>query len=277
MIKNLHNIEHAEFIALKGPSLKVKIGDIFINYSVTGEGYPIVLLHGWGGSISSFAPVHKYLESNFKIFSIDLPGFGDSETPTSAWTTEDYANFLKTFFNNTGISNPIIFGHSFGGRLAIRLASSIPVKKLILIDSAGIKPSRTISYYLKVYSYKSASRFLKLPIIRIFTANILNKMRNKFGSKDYKDASPILREILVKAVNEDLSNLLPNISSPTLLVWGEMDTATPISDALIMNELIPDSGLIRFPGAGHFSYLERLDDFLVIIDSFLKNEALTPK
>ena len=240
---------------------------------MSGDGYPVILLHGWGGAISSFTPVHNHLECKFKTFSIDLPGFGNSDAPSSPWSTEEYANLLEKFINVMGINNPIIIGHSFGGRIAIRLASSIPVKKLILIDSAGIKPKRSFKYYLKVYSYKTASRFLKLPIISLFTANLLESMRQRFGSKDYQNASPILRAILVKTVNEDLKHLLPQIKSPTLLVWGDEDTATPLTDAFVMEKLIPDSGLVRFPGVGHFSYLERINDFLIIIDNFLQNEA----
>jgi pimeloyl-ACP methyl ester carboxylesterase len=254
--------------------LRLKINDISLHYHMTGEGYPVILLHGWGGSISSFEPVHKHLETKFKTCSIDLPGFGRSDPPKTAWTTLDYADFLIHFFNEMGIYNPIILGHSFGGRIGIRLASSFPVKKLVLIDSAGIKSRRSIVYYGKVYSFKIASRILKLPIINHFTANILGVLRNKFGSKDYQNASPRLREILVKTVNEDLRNLLPHIKCPTLLVWGDKDTATPIADALLMKELIPDAGLVRFPTAGHFSYLERLDEFSIVIDNFLMNEAL---
>lgn len=254
--------------------MRLKINDISINYRVTGKGYPVILLHGWAGSIASFEPVHKHLETKFRTCSIDLPGFGRSDQPKTAWTTLDYANFLITFFKEMDIYEPIIFGHSFGGRIGIQLASSFAVRKLVLIDSAGIKPRRSIGYYGKVYSFKLASRILRLPIIGLYTANILELLRNKFGSKDYQNASPRLREILVKTVNEDLRNLLPYIKCPTLLVWGDKDAATPIADALLMKELIPDSGLVRFPSAGHFSYLEQLNEFLIVIDNFLMDEAL---
>lgn len=258
----------------KGRNLLIDINDTSLNYHMTGEGCPVILLHGWAGSIASFTPVHKHLETKFMTCSIDLPGFGNSDPPKAAWSTLDYANFLIIFCQEMGIDNPIILGHSFGGRIGIRLASSIAVKKLVLIDSAGIKPHRSIDYYGKIYSFKMASKILRLPIIRLFTADMLKRMRNRFGSKDYQNASPRLREILVKTVNEDLRHLLPHIKCPTLLVWGDQDTATPIADALLMKELIPDSGLVRFPTAGHFSYLERLNEFLIVIDNFLMNEAI---
>jgi pimeloyl-ACP methyl ester carboxylesterase len=250
------------------------IKDIKIHYHLTGEGYPVILLHGWAGSIASFAPVHKHLETRFKTCSIDLPGFGRSDPPKAAWSTSDYAIFLVSFFQMLGMDNPVIIAHSFGGRVGIRLASSIAVRKLVLIDSAGIKSHRSISYYVKVYSYKTVSRILRLPAIEPFTADMLKKMRNRIGSQDYLNASPRLREILVKTVDEDLRDLLPQIKCPTLLVWGQLDSATPIADALLMKELIPDSGLVRFPKAGHFSYLEQLNEFLIVIDNFLRNEAL---
>ena len=255
--------------------MRITIEDTAVHYRMTGAGRPVVLLHGWGGSIASFAPVHKHLETRFSVCSIDLPGFGLSDPPRTAWSTLDYADCLVRFFLKAGIENPIILGHSFGGRIGIRLAASIPVRKLVLIDSAGIRPHRTWRYYVKVYTFKTGSRILRLPIIRLFTADLLEQMRRRVGSQDYQNASPRMREILVKTVNEDLRDALPRIKCPTLLVWGEQDAATPVADAVLMNQLIPDSGLVRFQ-AGHFSYLERLNEFLIVIDNFLKNEASAP-
>ncbi len=258
----------------KDSDLRASIDDISLNYHMTGEGCPVVLLHGWAGSLASFAPVHRHLESRFRVCSPDLPGFGQSGEPAAAWSTSDYADCLVRFFLKAGIENPVILGHSFGGRIGIRLAASIAVRKLVLIDSAGLRPRRSWRYYVKVYTFKTGSKLLRLPGIGLFTAGLLERMRRRAGSQDYQNASPRMREILVKTVNEDLRDLLPRIGCPTLLVWGEQDTATPIADALVMERLIPDAGLVRFQ-AGHFSYLERLNEFLAVIDHFLRNEAST--
>lgn len=252
----------------------VNINNININYTMTGDGYPIVLIHGWGGSSKSFTPIHKHLESNFKTYSIDLPGFGYSDQPNYPWSTNDYADYIKEFFKIMGIENPIVIAHSFGGKIAIRLAADSFVKKLVLVNSAGIKSRRSLKYYIKVYCFKIAVFFLRAPIIKLFTAGLLERMRTRFGSEDYKNASVIMRQVLVKSVNEDLKHLLSEIKCPTLLVWGEQDTATPIKDAYIMNKIIPDSGIVCFKKAGHFSYLDCIDRFLIIINNFLKNEGL---
>lgn len=243
-----------------------------INYKVSGEGKSIILLHGWGTQIKSFEPIHKYLENYFRTYSIDFPGFGQSNPPETPWGTEAYACLIKQFLHNLGIINPILIGHSFGGRIAIRLASTEKVSKLILIDSGGIRPKRKFNYYIKVYSYKFIKYFVKLPILRHFSNNLLGSFSKKFGSKDYQNASGIIRATLVKVVNEDLKNFMPQIKVPTLLIWGENDRETPVSDGKLMEKLIPDAGLVILKNVGHFSYLEKLNEFLLIISSFLKDD-----
>jgi len=250
------------------------INNINVNYNVFGKGKNVILLHGWGVEIKSFEPVHKHLEKKFRTYSIDFPGFGKSSIPKEPWDTKDYLNILVDFLTEQGISNTIIIAHSFGGRIAIRLASTFPekVNKMILIDSAGIRPKRPVKYYLKVYSYKLIKYILKLPLFNLYAETILEFFRKKAGSKDYQNAAGVMRQTLVKVVNENLTHLLPNITVPTLLIWGENDRETPISDGKLMERLIPDAGLVVLKNAGHFSYLEKLDEFLLIIDSFLKND-----
>ena len=99
--------------------------------------------------------------------------------------------------------------------------------------------------------------------------NALESLKKKFGSEDYRNASPMMRDILVKVVNEDLEPLLPNIKQSTLLIWGTEDTATPLSDAKIMENLIPDAGIVEVKGAGHYSFLEQPQLVNVVLDSFL--------
>ena len=98
----------------------------------------------------------------------------------------------------------------------------------------------------------------------------IEQMRAKRGSSDYNNASPMMRAILSKVVNEDLKHCMPNISVPTLLIWGENDTATPLRDAQIMEKLIPDAGLVSFPGCGHYSFLDNPIQFAAVLRSFIK-------
>ncbi|KJU81969.1 alpha/beta hydrolase fold protein [Candidatus Magnetobacterium bavaricum] len=208
--------------------------------------------------------VQKYLSLKFKVYAIDFPGFGKSEEPKEIWGSDDYCTFLEAFMEKMGINQPIIIGHSFGGRVAIRLASKKKTGKLILIDSAGVRPRRSAIYYIKIYSYKLAKSLLKL-----FSPRLLAKYKNSVGSKDYINASTMMKQILIKVVNEDLTNLLPDITIPSLLIWGENDMETPLYQAHIMNKLIPDSGLVILKGAGHFSHIDKMREFLIVIGNFL--------
>jgi pimeloyl-ACP methyl ester carboxylesterase len=150
-------------------------------------------------------------------------------------------------------------------------ASRNPVAKVVLVDAAGVKPRRLPEYYIKVYSFKALKHLAPLVLGKKKAAEMIERHRAKAGSADYNSASPVMRATLSRVVNEDLRRFMPLIAAPTLLVWGENDTATPLRDAKIMERLIPDAGLVAFPGAGHYSFLERFPQFTAIIDSFLRN------
>ena len=239
-------------------------------YYQAGSGYPLLILHGWGVDAASFAPVAEYLSKGFAVYAPDFPGFGASPAPTEIWGVAQYAELIEGFCKKLEIDKPIIIGHSFGGRVAIILgAKGLPLK-MVLVDSAGIVPNRGFDYYLKVYSYKAGKKILSLPGLGKVKENFINK--NNAGSSDYKAALGIMKNIFVKVVNQDLKEYLPKISVPALLVWGDADTATPLADGQLMEKLIPDAGLVVFSGAGHYSYLERLPQFLAVLDSFFAKE-----
>ncbi|HEY5560171.1 MAG TPA: alpha/beta hydrolase [Clostridiaceae bacterium] len=248
------------------------VDNLKINYRISGVGSDVVLLHGWGCSIKHFEVLHDYLEKTFRVTSVDFPGFGESDFPSEPWNMDRYRDFTLKFFKALNIESPILFGHSFGGRVSIKLAEKIPVKKFILIDSAGIKPKRTIKYYFKVYSYKLVKRILTAPFIKNYTKTILIKYRGKAGSADYQALNEVMKKSFVNIVNEDLTPLLKTLSAPTLLIWGENDTITPCSDGKIMEEKIPDAGLVILKNVGHFSYLEKSNEFIIIITNFLKKD-----
>lgn len=253
--------------------MNIDIDGVKLHYHVSGQGYPVVLLHGWGGSIQSFAPVHAHLEKNFLVYSLDMPGFGESPEPPTAWGTIEYAALVEKFLQRMHIEKPILMGHSFGGRLTIRLAAKNIAKKIILVDSAGIPPHRSMGYYFRVYRFKCLKGILSLPGLHLIKPKVLDWYRNKYGSSDYKSAvSDVMRGSFIKVVNEDLRPLLEEIKVPSLLIWGDLDTATPLSDGQLMEQKIADSGLVVLKNTGHFSYLEKLGEFLLIVDSFLQKE-----
>lgn len=249
--------------------MKIHVNQIPVHYKLTGKGKDLILLHGWGCDLEIFKNIQTDLERDFKVYAIDLPGFGNSSEPPTAWGTEEYADLIAGFIQQLNIEKPIIIAHSYGGRVTIRLANRLELNKIVLTGGAGIRAKRKPSYYLKVYSYKLMKWFLQLPLIRTFGEPILEDYRKKVGSADYRSASDIMRQVLVKAVNEDLRHLLPNIKAPTLLIWGEKDTATPVSDGKLMEKMIPDAGLVVMKNATHYAFLEKGREFLIIVRHFL--------
>lgn len=251
---------------------QIEINGVNFNYSVEGEGIPVVLMHGWGCNRTTLASIEKLLVPYFKVYNVDFPGFGKSTEPQTVWGIEDYTRLTEEFLKKENIENPILLGHSFGGRVGILLSSRNKVRKLILVDAAGIKPRHSMKYYIKVYTYKTVRHALPLLLGKTKGEEMLNRYRKRVGSSDYSSASVRMRQILSKVVNEDLTWALPKISCPTLLVWGTADTATPISDARKMERLIPDAGLVEFPGVGHYSFLENPYQFAAVINSFLDKD-----
>ncbi len=241
-----------------------------VNYQVSGTGQPVLLLHGWGVDTKLLAGVHQHLAEKFMAISLDLPGFGGSPAPSMVWGVYQYADFIEHFLYELKVEKPIVIGHSFGGRLTIILAARAITGKIILCDSAGILPKRSGEYYARVYSYKAAKKVMSLPLLNKYADKALAIWRKSNPSSDYQAADGIMRQIFVKVVNEDLQPLLAKINVPALLIWGENDDATPLWQGKLMEQLIPDSGLVVFEGCGHYAYLEQLPRFLSIIDCFLE-------
>lgn len=248
----------------------IKINGLNFHYTVQGNGSPIVLMHGWGCNSTTLASIEKVAIENHTVYNIDFPGFGKSQEPNEVWGVEKYTQLIEEFINLENIENPILLGHSFGGRVGILYSSRNKVKKLILVDAAGVKPRRSLKYYFKVYTYKLGKRLMPLIYGKKGAQKRIEEMRAKRGSSDYNNASPMMRAILSKVVNEDLKHCMPKISAPTLLIWGENDTATPLNDAKIMEKLIPDAGLVSFPGCGHYSFLDNPFQFAAVLRSFIK-------
>ena len=241
-------------------------------YTVEGEGMPVILMHGWGCNHSTLKSIEAQLTPGFKVYNVDFPGFGGSNEPSAVWGVEEYTSLIEEFARQEHIESPILLGHSFGGRVGILFASRNKVHKLILVDAAGVKPRRSLRYYYKVYSYKAIKHALLFFLGKKRGETALNSYRAKVGSSDYSNASPMMRAILSKVVNEDLKSVMPKIACPTLLIWGANDTATPLADAKIMEKLSPDAGLVSFDGVGHYSFLENPYQFAAVLKSFLSKD-----
>ncbi len=229
---------------------------------------PIIIMHGWGCNADTMASVENIFKGKMRVINVDLPGHGQSSEPPEVWGVEDFTVLIEKLIDKLGLERPSLAGHSFGGRIGILLSSRRDIDKLLLIDAAGIKPKRSFSYYRKVYSFKAMKHILRLILGAKKGEAAVEKMRAKKGSADYRNSSPKMRAVMSRCVNEDLRHVMPNIKAPTLLVWGEEDTATPLSDAETMHRLIPDSGLVSFPGCGHYSFLDNPFGFRSAVSSF---------
>ena len=239
--------------------MQIKVQGLNINYIQYGKGKDILLLHGWGQNIEMMKPIGDGFCDRYRITIIDFPGFGHSEEPKEAWNIEKYSLMLEEFVKLTGIKKPIVMGHSFGGRVAIRYSARNNIEKLVLFGSPCIRLQEELP--LKV-------RVLK----KLKTLPGMNKigeyMKQFIGSRDYKAASPIMRETLVEVVNEDLSKYAREIEEPTLLIWGEQDTEAPVSEARELEKIMMDAALIVLPGT-HYAYLENLARVITILNSFI--------
>ena len=251
-------------------SMVFRYNNLNINVEVAGEGAPVLLLHGWGCSNSIFKHLQDTLAQGYKVFNFDFPGFGASDEPAEVWGTEEYTRMVEAFVKENNLQEPSLVGHSFGGRISIIYASRNSTKRVVLVDAAGIKPKRPLKYYYKVYTYKLLKWLCYTFLPRKKADAIIEKRRKGAGSADYNNASPKMRAILSKVVNEDLTPLLCKIKAPTLLFWGNMDTATPLSDAKTMERLIPDAGLVIAHGTGHFSFIENQGLFTQVMKNFFK-------
>lgn len=237
-----------------------RIRNIDINYIQYGnkKGKDVILLHGWGQNIEMMKPLGNNLDK-YHITILDLPGFGNSSEPIEALTVFDYATILEELVSELKIKKPIIIGHSFGGRIAIIYASRNEVEKVVLFGAPCVRHERVS---LKERILK---KIKKIPGMN----KIGEHMKKYIGSDDYKNASPVMREILVNTVNVDLSECAKKIEAPTLLIWGTNDQAAPINEAKELEVLLKDGALIELPGCTHYAYLEALPQVINILNNFL--------
>ena len=252
--------------------IETVINGIKINYIKQGTGKNVLILPGWGTTISTYMSLINDISTYATVYCLDMPGFGKSDEPKEMWNLDKFIDFIIDFINSQGIQELDLIGHSNGGRIIIKLMSrklNFKVNKIVLIGSAGIVHKKSFSQKFKIKYFKLGKKFLSLRLIRLIFPNAIENFKNRFGSEDYKNASPIMRQCMVSLINEDLKEYLPNVKAPTLLIWGEKDTATPIEDAVIMEKLIPDSGLVKVPECSHYVFLEKPGYINLVINTFL--------
>ena len=236
--------------------------DIKINYELNGNKKKdaLVFLPGWGQSIEMMEPIAKPFYDTNAVLIIDLPGFGKSEEPKKVWELNDYVEMIHALTIDLGLKNISLIGHSFGGKLSLMYALKYKVKRLVLLASPYKKKIKKDSMKTKILK-----KLKKVPVL----SGVANVAKNFIGSTDYKNATPMMRDILVKHVNTDISKDVTKIKCPTLIIWGTEDSDVPYEDAQELESLIKDSGLVTYEGCTHYAYLERLNQTISVLESFL--------
>ncbi len=236
--------------------------DIKVNYVFydNKSDVNLVYLHGWGQNIEMMEPISKPFMNSSNVLILDLPGFGKSEEPKEVWGINDYADLVNHLVRLHNMSSPILIGHSFGGKVALMYATMYEARKLVLFASPYKKHSNDNSMKVKVLK-----GLKKVPVVN----KLEGFAKRHMGSTDYKNATEMMRSILVKHVNLDLTEEVKKIKCPTLIVWGTEDAAVPYNDGVELSELIRDAGLVTYEGCTHYAYLERLNQTINVLKSFI--------
>ena len=245
--------------------MEYKYKDISINYNYydNKSNVNLVFLHGWGQNIEMMMPIAKPFIKKYNILLIDLPGFGLSDEPKTVWEIYDYADMVNSLVKELHMDNPILIGHSFGGKVSISYALKYKTRKLVLLASPYKKSLKKDTLQTKIFKF-----FRKIPGLKW----LVNYAKKHVGSPDYRNASDMMRRILVRHVNLDFTDEVHNIKCPTLLIWGTNDEAVDYEDAVELEGLIPNCGLVTYEGCTHYAYLERLSQTINVLNSFIGGE-----
>lgn len=244
----------------------ITIAGIEINYLIKDMGHDkwAVLLHGWGQNIQMMEPLIPGIIDKCNVLIVDLPGFGLSNEPKQALTIEEYADIINRLVTELNIKVYLLVGHSFGGRVSIKYAAKYGVERLVLLASPFRKTIKKISLKTKVLK-----GLKKVPGIN----KLEDFAKSHIGSRDYKNATPVMRQILVNAVNEDLFEDGKKITCPTIYIYGKLDQEVTLEDAKEVESAFKDAALIIYEGCTHYAYLERIEQTNNIINSFLNEEV----
>lgn len=229
---------------------------------------PLLFLHGWRSEAHAWFPLFEHFkEEGRTMYFLDLPGFGLSENPHQPFTIDNYTDIVLSFIQRMNLLNPVIVGHSFGGRVAIKLAAKYPhaVSKLVLTGSAGVLLEGKKNAFKK-----TIARIVKPLFKPSFMKPLRKKIYTYMGAEDYL-ATPLLKETFLQVINEDLEPLLGDIQCEVLLVWGKEDEATPLQAGYIMNQKIKKSKIVILENAGHYAFLDKPKEFSESVIEFLKS------
>lgn len=237
----------------------------------------LVFLHGWRSEAAAWQGMLRALPWAGALYALDLPGFGQSpafETATAGAAHEqgatiaDYGRLVEDFIAKQKLVTVVLIGHSFGGRIAIKLAAAQPqwLTRLVLTGAAGVE--RSLGSSLKRGLMRAAAKTVK----PLFAPRAMHPVRRRIyawlGSDDYV-ATPALVGTFQNVITEDLAPSLEHIAVPTLLVWGSNDDTTPVRYGQLMEQSVPRSRLTVIEGAGHYVFLDQPQRFIAALTTFL--------
>lgn len=259
--------------------MKENINGTEICYRIEGEGKSrVLLLHGWGCDMKMMQPVADALKTDHQTMMIDFPGHGESGRPPEPWGVPEYAACVLEIITRLSFTPCSVVAHSFGCRVAAWLEAEHPglFKRIVFTGAAGIRPKPTAESQKRSAKYqrlKSCCRTVrKIPLLGSAAAGWEEKLRQKYGSRDYNALDEEMRRTFVRVINQDLSDLYARFHASTLLIWGDADTETPLWMGREMEKRIPDAGLVILDGGSHFAYLEQIGRFNTIVRHFLKED-----
>jgi pimeloyl-ACP methyl ester carboxylesterase len=233
-------------------NMQIVVDDLLVQYEQSGSGGRVVLLlHGWGDDVRSWQALMAELAQTYHVVALNLPGFGGSQIPPEAWGLDEYGHFLAHFVEHIDLRPNIIIGHSNGGAIAIKGVASgaLVADKLILLASAGVRShNQGRKLLLKAVAKTGKAVTLALP----------GTARQKLRRHLYAQAGselllvPQMEATFKKVVGEDIISAAQKITIPTLLIYGEQDTATPPLYGRLLHEAIAESVFEVVGSAGHF-------------------------
>jgi len=254
------------------------INGVSVHYVIDGDGEKVLLLHGWGCDISLMQPVSEALRTDCKVMMIDFPGHGKSGRPPEPWGVPEYADCLAALLKKVSFFPCTVIAHSFGCRVAAWLEAYQPFlfSRIVFTGAAGIRPKPTAESQKRSQKYQRLKGYTeliqKIPFLRSSAPFLQEKLRQRYGSRDYNALDEEMRKTFIKVIQQDLTECYDKFCASTLLIWGDADTETPLWMAREMEKRIPDCGLVIFEGCSHFAYLEQINRFNMIIKRFLQED-----